>query len=149
MVRYSAMTRERIAGAIAPWAVATAAEVDAFVPNQGNAAAPGTTIPGLGTRPKVPTQGRRGARAFGENGDELEALRRARDEQRKTQDREEEQRAVHEAERQRAASGAVRRGRDARSSGGGGDAPTTAPKMSTRRAARLAAAEKENRAKEL
>jgi hypothetical protein len=27
MVRYSAMTRERIAGAIAPWAVETAAEV--------------------------------------------------------------------------------------------------------------------------
>lgn len=43
MVRYSAMSRERIAGAIAPWAVETAAEVDAFAPNQG--AAP----PGLGS----------------------------------------------------------------------------------------------------
>lgn len=40
MVRYSAMSRERIAGAIAPWAVETAAEVDAFAPNQG-AAPPG------------------------------------------------------------------------------------------------------------
>ena len=43
MVRYSAMHRERIAGAIAPWAAETAAEVDAYAPNQA----------GSSTRPRV------------------------------------------------------------------------------------------------
>lgn len=144
MVRYSAVNMERIAGAIAPWAVARAAEVDAFAPNRGgDESPPGTAVPDPTSSPSVPQEGARGARAFGEI--ESDELRRNMDKQRKLHEKEEERRLAKqladEARRQRVVqSGTRKQGRDAGGSAASGT--TTAPKMSRRRRAKLAAAEK-------
>jgi len=51
--------------------LAAAAEVDAFVPNQG-AAAPGTTVPAIPEAPRVPVDGQRGRGAYGASAGESE-----------------------------------------------------------------------------
>ena len=80
IVRYSAVDRERIAGAIAPWAVAAAAAIDAHAPNSGEpppgAAVPEEDMNHMNQRRAAFPDGRRGERAH--EADEHGELSRAR-----------------------------------------------------------------------
>jgi hypothetical protein len=134
IVRYSAVDRERIAGAIAPWAVAAAAAIDAHAPNSGEPP-PGAAVPEEHPPPRRAAfpDGRRGERAH--EADEHGELSRARERQMREHARREELR-VAERRRKAAKAPAAKR---ASARADAAEATTTAPKKSKRRAAREAA----------
>ena len=98
VVRYSAVDKERVADAIAPWAAAAAAAIDAHAPNSGEPP-PGAAVPeGAPRRGDSGGAGRRGERAH--EADEHGELSRARERQMREHARREELRV---AERRRKA----------------------------------------------
>ena len=134
IVRYSAVDRERVADAIAPWAVATAAAIDEHAPNSGEPA-PGAAVPeDAPRRGEVFPSGRRGERAH--VADEHGELSRARERQVREHARQEELRV---AKRRREAAKDSVEGRTSGRMTDAAEATTTAPKKSKRRAAREAA----------
>ena len=134
VVRYSAVDKERVADAIAPWAAAAAAAIDAHAPNSGEPP-PGAAVPeGAPRRGDSGGAGRRGERAH--EADEHSELSRARERQVREHTRREELR-VAERRRMAAKASAERRGSGLKTDTA--EATTTAPKKSKRRAAREAA----------
>ena len=151
MARYVAVDRERIAGAIAPWALDTAREIDAHVPNVGGRAV-GEEVPSDAPSRRAPTTGARGARASWES--EHDALTRERDRLKKKHEKEEERRVAAEERRKRRDAAEAKKGREGPGPGSGpgerrggsgarerarGETLTTAPTMSSRRRARMMA----------
>ena len=132
-MRYSAVDRERVAEAIAPWALATSAAIDAHAPNSGEPA-PGVAVPEVivETREAFP-DGRRGERAH--EADEHFELSRARERQVREHARREERRVAERRRTAAKASADVEKSKKKDAA----EATTTAPKKSKRRAAREAA----------
>ena len=127
-VRYSAVDKERIAGAMAPWARHVALEIDGVAPN-GERAQIGVPVPEPGSGSRVsPMDGVKGTRAYDET--ELDALRDARERKMREHERV-ETRAVADERRKRLATEKERGTRKAERS-----TVTTAPKKSKRRVAR-------------
>jgi hypothetical protein len=130
-VRYSAVDKERIAGAMAPWARRVALEIDGGAPNRERAQI-GVPVPEPDSGSRVsPVDGVKGTRAYDES--EFDALRDARERKMREHERV-ETRAVAEGRRKRLAKEKERGTQKAEPS-----TATTAPKKSKRRVAREAA----------
>lgn len=138
VVRYRAVDKERIAGAMAPWARRTADAVDGHAPNSGEKP-PGVLLPENFGAPSAPAVGAKGTHAHGES--EFDALRKARERKIKERERIETRRAAEERRKQKNEADRPKKKAE--------QGTTTAPKKSKRRVAREAAETRRKQSSEL